>query len=357
MMVQAGRLDFEGQFAHTAHTAHAAHAAYATHAVRFVWLLVATALLIGCQSVELPPTPDNSSALSRFLGQSRAPGFEEGVYAGGDGSELGFKGYLADQQDDRVALVYFHGIESHAGWFDQAARLLQRRGLDIFCLDRRGSGINRENRGLPSGHTDSKELLFADIDAFVQPLKAHYQRIVLVGLSWGGKLATAYELEQPGNAAGLVLITPGIRALVDAPVSTKLQILLASFFSPMSQFPTPIEPEMFTTTPRYLDYIQDDPLRLTEASASFFMVSRELDGYVEKNIADNRAPVLLFLAGKDRIIDNPGVVDVLERGGQDSLEIVEYSDQTHSIQFDAPARMVDDMIGWLDSHIITARGS
>ena len=333
------------------------HAAHVVHAVRLALMLAAAAILVGCQSVTLPPAPDNSAALSSFLAQARTPGLEEGIYIGGDGAELGFKGYLAEEKDDRTALVYFHGIESHAGWFDQAASLLQQRGFDIFCLDRRGSGINRENRGLTSGHADSMELLFTDIDAFVQPLAAHYRQIVLVGLSWGGKLATAYELDRPGSAAGLVLITPGIRALVDASTSTKLQILLASFFSPKTQFPTPIEPEMFTTTPRYLAYIQDDPLRLTEASASFFMVSHKLDGYVEKNVVKNQAPVLLFLAGKDRIIDNPGVVEVLERGGQDSLEIIEYPDQTHSIQFDAPARMVDDMIAWLDRRVVAPKGS
>ncbi len=321
-------------------------------AARLAVVLAVAALLTCCQSVELPPTPDNSAALARFLAAPRTPGPREGAYVAGDGAELGFKGYLASKPDDDVALVYFHGIESHAGWFDQAARLLQERGFDLFSLDRRGSGINRENRGLPSGHADSMDLLFADIDAFVLPLATHYRQVVLVGLSWGGKLATAYALDRPGAAAGLVLITPGIRALVDVSTATKLQIFAASFLSPKTRFPTPIEPEMFTTTPRYLEYIRDDPLRLTEASARFFMVSHRLDGYVDERVVENRAPVLLFLAGRDRIIDNAGVIEVLERGSQDSLEIVEYPDQTHSIQFDAPAPMVDDMVRWLDHRII-----
>lgn len=318
---------------------------------RFAILLAVAGLLAGCAGTKLPPPPDNSAALAAFLATPRASGPREGAYLGGDGAELGFKGYLAREKNDRVALVYFHGIESHAGWFDQAARLLQEQGFDLFCLDRRGSGINRETRGLPSGHADSMDLLFADIDAFVLPLAARYQKVVLVGLSWGGKLATAYSLERPGTAAGLVLITPGIRALVDVSTATKLQIFAASSLSPKTRFPTPIEPEMFTTTPRYLAYIQDDPLRLTEATARFFMVSHRLDGYVDEHVPENRAPVLLFLAGHDRIIDNAGVIEVLERGSQDSLKIVEYPDQTHSIQFDAPERMVGDMVQWLDHRI------
>lgn len=324
---------------------------YFAFVARFAILLAVAGLLAGCAGTKLPPPPDNSAALARFLAGARSPGPREGSYVGGDGAELGFEGYLASKPDDRVALVYFHGIESHCGWFDHAARLLQEQGFDLFCLDRRGSGINRENRDLPSGHADSMDLLFADIDAFVLPLATRYQQVILVGLSWGGKLATAYSLERPGTAAGLVLITPGIRALVDVSTATKLQIFAASSLFPQTRFPTPIEPEMFTTTPRYLAYIQDDPLRLTEATARFFMVSHGLDGYVDEHVPENRAPVLLFLAGRDRIIDNAGVIEVLERGAQDSLKIVEYPDQTHSIQFDAPARMVDDMVRWLDHRI------
>ncbi len=320
---------------------------------RFAFSLILAGLLLSCASADLPSPPDNSGALAEFLAVPRTPAPREGTYIGGDGAELGFKGYLAREQDERVALVYFHGIESHCGWFDRAARMLQRRGFDLFCLDRRGSGINRENRSLPSGHADSIELLLADIDAFVRPLATHYRQVVLVGLSWGGKLATAYALDRPGTTSGLVLITPGIRALVDVSTVTKLQIFAASFLSPRTRFPTPIEPEMFTTTPRYLQFILDDPLRLTEASARFFMVSHRLDGFVAEKVVENRAPMLLFLAGRDRIIDNAGVIEVLERGSRGGLQIVEYPDQTHSIQFDAPERMVDDMVWWLDRRILT----
>ena len=108
-----------------------------------------------------------------------------------------------------------HGIESHAGWFAIAAAELRRRGFDVYCLDRRGSGLNRANRGFVSGHVDAYETLLADIDAFVRPLRPRYDHVFLVGLSWGGKLALAYGLSHPETVDGLVLITPGLRATVD----------------------------------------------------------------------------------------------------------------------------------------------
>jgi len=320
----------------------------ASRTATIVIALLAVAVLIVVQRPpsDLPGVPDNHAMLDEFLAGPRDPGPREEVYLGANGTELGFLGYLAGNADDRVALVYFHGIESHAGWFDQAARMLQGHGLDVFCLDRRGSGINQENRGLRSGHTESMHELFADIDAFVEPLADHYERIVLVGLSWGGKLALAYSISHPDKAADLVLITPGIRALVDVSPIEKLGIFITSFIAPHTRFATPIEPEMFTTTPEYLAYIKADPLRLQDATARFFMTSHALDGFVERRTRENQLPVLLYLAGNDRIIDNDGVVEVLRRSPA-PLEIVEYPDQTHSIQFDAPERMVDDMLDWL----------
>ena len=108
-------------------------------------LLAVIALAVAQRPPSAPPSvPDNAAVFDDFLGGTREPGSREGVYRGAYGAELGFLGYLAGQADHRIGVVYFHGIESHAGWFDMAARMLQEAGIDVFCLDRRGSGINRD---------------------------------------------------------------------------------------------------------------------------------------------------------------------------------------------------------------------
>lgn len=318
------------------------------------WALIAFTLIVaGCGEPAAPTLPDNNAIVEGLLSDSREPGPRESSYEGANGAELGFKAYLAPRASSELALVYLHGIESHADWFDRAARLLQEKGFDVFCLDRRGSGINRENRGLPSGHAESMEQLLIDVDAFMQPLGMHYERIVLVGLSWGGKLALGYALEHPDTADGLILITPGLATLVDVSAWTKLGILVTSRLAPRTQFAVPIEPPMFTTTPSHLSYIRSDPLRLTAASAGFFMTSRALDRYVERGIPGNRLPVLLFLAGRDRIIDNDGVLAMLRRSKGAELEVRDYPEQTHSIQFDAPGQMTGDIDRWIDQRILT----
>lgn len=282
------------------------------------------------------------------VAQYPAPGGAKGVvgtYAGGDGRELAYVGYT--KPEARVALVYLHGIESHAGWFAIAADQLRERGYDVYCLDRRGSGLNQENRGFVSGHVDDYETLLADIRAFIVPLRDHYDEVFLIGLSWGGKLALSYGLTYPEHIDGMILITPGLRATVDVSLLSKLKIASLSPLRPTARVATPIQPEMFTTTPIYLQYIREDPLRLTSATVRFFWQSHRLDKYIDRNIKDNKISIQLFLAGQDTIIDNDGVLGLLTQSKGAPLDVVRYEDQTHSVQLDAAERLVNDMTKWL----------
>jgi acylglycerol lipase len=311
---------------------------------RYVWLLLL--LLYGC-APRSPVTVDPRKAGAQYVPDASFAGSNH-TYASTDGAALGYVSY--DNAGAKTALVYLHGIESHSGWFAKAATLLRDRGYAVYCLDRRGSGLNRENRGFVSGHVDSYKTLLADIHAFIQPLRNRYDSVFLLGVSWGGKLALGYGLSHPEDINGLVLITPGIRALVDVSLFTKLKILVFSQTQPLEPIAIPIKTEMFTTTAQNLAFIQDDPLRLKYATARFFFESHRFDGYIDSRISNLRLPIQLFLAGGDTLIDNKGVLQVLEQGGQDKLEIVTYEDQTHSIQLDAAERMVQDMAKWLTRH-------
>jgi alpha-beta hydrolase superfamily lysophospholipase len=314
---------------------------------KHVWLLLLIVFLgYGCSSTRPPPV-EAGPAGTQYVPDSSFAGIDD-VYTGIDGAALGYVRY--DNPGAKTALVYLHGIESHSGWFAKAATLLRDQGYAVYCLDRRGSGINRENRGFVSGHVDSYKTLLTDLRAFIQPLRSRYDSVFLLGVSWGGKLALGYGLTHPEDLRGLVLITPGIRALVDVTLFTKVKIMLFSRTQPLEPIAIPIPTEMFTTTPRNLEFIQRDPLRLKYATAGFFWQSHRFDGYIDSLVSSLRVPVQLFLAGRDTLIDNEGVRSVLERGGKDKLEIITYEDQTHSIQLDAAERMVADVVEWLRRH-------
>ena len=273
------------------------------------------------------------------------PGSAERVeihgYSGAGGRTLRYRVVRARVQ--RHALLYLHGIESHGDWFLAAAHALAGHGCTTYLVDRRGSGLNRE---LGPGDARSARVLLEDVRCF----RAHVDPgpVVLVGLSWGGKLAVAAALDQMEGVRALVLITPGLVPLVDLSRGQKLLLALSLVLGGRARFRVPIAPEMFTRVPRTLHFIQADPLRLTRVTGRFLLASRALDRTIQARVRELDRPVLLFLAGHDRIVDNERTRSLLERSAPGRLRVRIYEHATHSIQLDDTEDLVSDICPFLE---------
>lgn len=310
-------------------------------------LLTCLLLLLLCHCGAPPGPGPSPEQISERLG-----GLEVGTFTGSDGKELGYVVHRARRLNPRrAAFVYLHGIESHSGWFDLAAEQLARRGYPVFSIDRRGSGINREHRDFTSGHVESGVRLVDDVDRAVQAVRdsGKFHEVHLIGLSWGGKYVMAYDAAYPNRIDGMVLITPGMKPKVDLTAPQKAAVFVDMIFAPERQHPVPIKTEMFTTQPEQLAYIRNDPLRLHAVSAAFLRQSIRMDRMVERKEDREYPPLLLFLAGRDRIIDNDATRRLVTRDPGRAVKIIEYPEQTHSIQLDAPDRLARDIIRWIDA--------
>lgn len=262
------------------------------------------------------------------------------TFRASDGARLRYQSF--EHEHPEAVLVYLHGIESHGGWFHLCAAELRRRAMTVHLLDRRGSGLNRADAGFPDGHAGSFRILVDDVLAFAATLPRPGPPIHLIGLSWGGKLAVASALARPGFFRSLILVTPGLRARVDLPLRDKLRVALGVAFRPRLPVAIPIEAEMFTRTPEPLAAIRSDPLRLHRATARFFLESRRLDRHIDRHIGDLALPILLVLADREEIIDNAGVLALLKRA-RAPLTLREYGGLGHSVQFEAPDRLAEDI--------------
>jgi len=249
---------------------------------------------------------------------------------------------VLDSQPARYYLLYLHGIESHSAWFLPAAARLREFGFTTYLLDRRGSGLNMNY--LP-GDAPSARVMLEDVRRFRRQLGD--PKLHLLGLSWGGKLATAVALDQPEELQSLILVTPGLRSRMDLSLLAKADVLLNLLAGGRRRFKLPIEPEMFTNTPRFLDFIRRDPWRLQKVTARFLLTSRALDWIIARRIANLRLPILLFLAGKDPIIDNQGVADLLS-GVTSQVRLQIFDEAIHAIQFDQMERMVREIVNFVE---------
>jgi len=295
---------------------------------------------------------------SAFESSARAARIDAGVdrgefgeYAGAGGRLLRYRTVRPTRAADgripdavRHRLLSLHGIESHGGWFLPVARRLAARGCLTWLLDRRGSGLNRDEA---PGDAESAGVLLEDVARFRD--HAGDPPLTLVGLSWGGKLATAASLDRPRNVERLVLVTPGLRVKVRPPARDLVRISIDRVFRRgRARVRVPIDDEMFSADAGVLDFIRGDAARLREVTSRMLLAGRALDRRVDRGIASLRVPVLLCLAQDDPIVDEPALRRLLSRLPAGSLRVRRFPGR-HSIQLESPGALADAIAAFLDS--------
>jgi alpha-beta hydrolase superfamily lysophospholipase len=250
----------------------------------------------------------------------------------------------------RARVVVIHGIQSHAGWYEHSCTRLSQAGFAVDFLDRRGAGINKQNRG----DTPSFRRLLDDLAEHLRSLRERDKLpIFLVAISWGGKLGTALERYRPGLIDGLALLCPGFFSRVKPAFFQRMRIFFSRLVRPTRKFFIPLNSaDLFTATPRWQKFIENDPLSLRKVTARLLIESVRLDYYLRFVPRRVQVPVLLLLAEHDRIIDNAPTRRFVDRFASSDKEVIEYPDAHHTLEFEPdPERFIDDLARWLDRHI------
>jgi alpha-beta hydrolase superfamily lysophospholipase len=273
------------------------------------------------------------------------------THTASDGYRWQYRRYVPTSAP-RARVVCIHGIQSHGGWYTHSCHRLREAGFEVFFLDRRGAGLNQEQRGDAPGF----RRLVDDVAEFLRGLHSTQHAalpVFLVAISWGGKLAAALQRRHPGLTDGLALLCPGFCPKVGPTFRQRLAILWSRLISPRRLFPIPLnDPELFTATPHWQQFIRDDSLSLREATARFLVESVRLDGYLRFVPAYVTMPVLLLLAEHDRIIDNGRTRAFVERLASKDKQTIEYAGAHHTLEFDPePERFLRDLISWLERRI------
>jgi alpha-beta hydrolase superfamily lysophospholipase len=259
-----------------------------------------------------------------------------------DGYEWHYRRYAA-KGELRARLIVLHGIQSHGGWYPRSCSQLANAGFEVNFLERRGCGLNDVKRG----DAPSFRRLLDDIGEFIDAMPNDKPRI-LIGISWGGKTAAAFQYRHPGRIDGLALLCPGFFPVMRPGFFQRLWIGRCAFRNPTKLFPIPLnDPALFTESERWRDYLRNDPLALHEATARMMFLSNSIDIYLKRARKRVRTPTLLMLAEKDRIIDNAKTRRFVEKFRVDK-KILEYPGAHHTLEFEAEDHpFVGDLIAWL----------
>jgi alpha-beta hydrolase superfamily lysophospholipase len=250
----------------------------------------------------------------------------------------------------RGRIVILHGVQSHFGWYFGLGTTLAQAGYEVHFPDRRGSGSNSVDRG----HTPSARRLIDDVAERLETLRGLEPNvpIALAGISWGGKLAVVTAAKYPQRVDLLALVCPGLQPRVGVPFRQRLAIAWAFFTDRRKTFPIPLsDPALFTASPEAQRFIASDTLGLHQGTAGLLAASVFLDRRVRSAPARVHQPVLLMLAGQDRIVNNAKTLAYFERIASLDKTVIEYPDAHHTLEFEPDsARYARDLATWLDSH-------
>ncbi|MEM9773600.1 MAG: alpha/beta hydrolase [Chloroflexota bacterium] len=95
-----------------------------------------------------------------------------------------------------------HGLASNAQTWDQVGRILAETGHAAVAIDQRGHGLSQQ---LDDGY--DFQTITADLNRLLDLFG--WDQPIVVGQSWGGNVMTAFGVNYPYRAAGLVMVDGG----------------------------------------------------------------------------------------------------------------------------------------------------
>lgn len=269
-------------------------------------------------------------------------------FTAGDGYRFAARVWNTSAAAGRVLVL--HGIVSHGGWYLRSCRHLAACGFEVHALDRRGSGINMEARG----DVPDDSVWMTDVQSYLASLPPEVPT-VLVGISWGGKLAAALAQDMP-DVAGVAMICPGLFASQQASWWRRGLLHAANSLGQSSRrIAIPLrDPALFTAEPLWKNYIEHDPLTLRRITIRFARADLRLNHTARAAAEQIQVPVLLMLAGRERIVDNDRTRAFFRRIAASDKVCLEYPDAGHTLEFEEdPSQYLEDLRAWVTR--VTAR--
>ena len=246
-------------------------------------------------------------------------------------------------------VIFLHGIASHGGWFGETATDLREHGVAVYAPDRRGSGRSGGRRG----HLDRYVQALDDLTQVVRLVHGGHPGtpVFLAGSSWSAKLAIVYAAAELVPLSGLLLLGPGLLPRVGLSAARRLAVGVGQLVTPRARVAIPLTPELYTTTPRYLEFIRADPLRLLTATTRFFWETARLDRRRVDASAGLRLPLLVLQGDDDLMMDVPATRRWFSALGVDDKTYGSYPGGGHTLDFALDrAAYVADMLRWLSAH-------
>jgi len=242
-------------------------------------------------------------------------------------------------------MVLLHGFGDHSGRYAEPAAWFAERGLAVYALDQRGHGRSPGKRG----HVSRFAQFLSDVAA-LRKLAAQEQAgpQLLLGHSFGGAVALRYLETEPEGLAGAIVSSPFLDVAMPVPAWKRLVASALVEVLPSLPVATGLDLAHLSTDPAVGQAAKSDPLYHRVMTPRAWREIRAAQAAVRAEGRHIRVPLLLLLAGDDRLVSRPAS-EAFARSLAGDVTVKTYEGFYHEI-FNEPhrARVFRDVEPWLD---------
>lgn len=245
----------------------------------------------------------------------------------------------------RAALLLVHGVASHLDWYAPLAEELASHGICVAIADRRGTGKS----GGVRGDAPNADILLDDVRLAAEHLctAAPGVPLHLAGVSLGALIATAAVTRGIVRPASLLLITPAFALAQPLTRWQRVRLRALSALWPRCSLRLPYDAKAVARTADWQAALDADGLRLRAITARLARVTMSLQVEVTAHARRAEVPLLLQLAGADRVVDNAAARAFFAAAPGARLA-EEYADAPHGLPLSlARGRLEAAMAGWI----------
>ena len=251
--------------------------------------------------------------------------------------------------DATAGLLIVHGLAEHSGRYVGFARAMAASGLNAYALDLRGHG-NSEGR---RGHVDRFDILLQDVDRFKREVQGCCRErlpLFLLVHSMCGLIAARYIEEYETDLSGAILTSPWLATALPVP---RWKVILAGFLNkvlPALPLDAGVDSEFLSHDPMVVTRYRQDPLVHGKITPRLFAEASMAMGLVMQRSERIRTPLLLILAGDDKLVDTHKSVAFAKTLTGADVTIRVLSDYYHEVLNDHDRAVVCDVItSWIHS--------